>query len=210
MIRVVVAGGAGRMAGEVARMVAEAQDMKLEGIVERADHPKLGETLFGVEVTCDLPGLLDKADVLVEFTSPPGLLDILDKITESPVSLVSGTTGLSETDFARLNDAGNNRVVFWAPNMSIGVNLLFKLTAQVTRALPDYDVEVLEMHHRHKKDAPSGTAAKLAGIIKENRKISKTVYGREGHTGERNTCELGILALRGGDVAGEHTVYFAT
>jgi len=210
MIRVVVAGGAGRMAGEVVRMIADANDMELEGILERAEHPLVGKELLGVRISADLNTLLEKTDVIVEFTSSAGLSDILEQIKQTSIPLVSGTTGLSEDEFSRLADEGKKRAVFWSPNMSIGVNILFILTAQVSRALQDYDVEVLEMHHRHKKDAPSGTAAKLAEIIKKNRKVSKILYGRSGHTGERPENELGILALRAGDVTGEHTVYFVT
>lgn len=209
MIHVIVAGGAGRMAGEVARLVSETRDMEIVGLAERSDHPDIGKSRYGVEITADLSGLLDKADVVVEFTSPQGLFQILKQMRGTTLPLVSGTTGLSDEDFAGLRDAAKYRAVMWAPNMSVGVNLLFKLAGEVTRALPDYDVEILEMHHRHKKDAPSGTAKKLAEIIKENRKIKKLVYGREGHTGERTLDEMAVLALRAGDVAGEHTVYFA-
>jgi 4-hydroxy-tetrahydrodipicolinate reductase len=209
MIQVIVAGGCGRMAGEVARLVSETQDMELIGLVERSGHPDIGKSRYGLEITGDLRGLLEKADVVVEFTSPQGLFQILKQMKGSTLSLVSGTTGLSAEEFAGLKDAAKDRAVMWAPNMSLGVNLLFRLTEEVTRALPDYDVEILEMHHRHKKDAPSGTAKKLAEIIKDNRKIKKLVYGREGHTGERALDEMAVLALRAGDVAGEHTVYFA-
>ncbi|MBN2379240.1 4-hydroxy-tetrahydrodipicolinate reductase [candidate division WOR-3 bacterium] len=210
MIRVAVAGGAGRMAGDVARMVAEAPDMELSSILERDDHPDIGKVCHGAEITSDLAGFLEKTDVVVEFTSPRGLVYILEKIKNSPLPLVSGTTGLSEGEFEKLTQAAKQRAVFWAPNMSLGVNLLFKLAAKVAKALPDYDVEIVEMHHRHKKDAPSGTAKKLAEIVSGSREVSKTIYGREGHTGERSPDELAVFALRGGDVAGEHTLYFVT
>jgi len=210
MIRVIVAGGCGRMAGEVARLVSEAEDMELVGIAERADHPEIGKSRYGVDITAELASLLEKADVVVEFTSPEGLFQIIETMRPSRLPLVSGTTGLSEEDLNRLKESAAERAILWAPNMSTGVNLMFKLAAEVTRALPDYDVEIVEMHHRHKKDAPSGTAKKLAGIIKANRRITKVIYGREGYTGERAPDELAVLALRGGDVAGEHTLYFAT
>jgi len=198
------------MAGRVARLVAEAEDMELAGIVERKDHSDIGKSRYGVEITADLGSLLKEADAVVEFTSPSGLLEILEGMKGSSIPLVSGTTGLSDAEFDRLKEGAEERAILWAPNMSVGVNLMFKLAAEATRALPDCDVEIVEMHHRHKKDAPSGTAKKLAEIVKDNRKITKTIYGREGHTGERASDELAVLALRGGDVAGEHTLYFAT
>ena len=210
MIRVTVIGGAGRMAGEVARLVSETSDLELVGIVDKKGHPFIGSLVYGVEVSDDVREAISRSNVAVEFTSPEGLADILDQLKGTTIPLVSGTTGLSEHLFARLKEEGKNRAVLWAPNMSVGVNLLFKLAGEVTKALPDYDVEILEMHHKHKKDAPSGTAKKLAEIIKEDRKIKKLVYGREGKTGERALDEMAVLALRGGDVAGEHTVYFAT
>jgi len=210
MIRVVVAGGCGRMAGGVARLVSETEDMELAGIVERPDHSDIGKSRYGVEITADLGSLLKEADAVVEFTSPSGLLEILEGMKGSSIPLVSGTTGLSDAEFERLKESARDRAILWSPNMSVGVNLLFKLAAEATKALPDYDTEIVEMHHRYKKDAPSGTAKKLAEIVKDNRKITKTIYGREGHTGERASDELAVLALRGGDVAGEHTLYFAT
>lgn len=198
------------MAGEVAKLVAETGDMELVGIVERPDHPQIGKSRYGVDITAELASLLEEADVVVEFTSPEGLFQIIETMRPSRLPLVSGTTGLSEGLFERLKKESSNRPVLWSPNMSVGVNLLFKLAAETTKALPDYDTEIVEMHHRYKKDAPSGTAKKLAEIVKDNRKITKTIYGREGHTGERASGELAVFALRGGDVAGEHTLYFAT
>jgi len=210
MIRVTVIGGAGRMAGEVASLVANAADMELAGIVERKAHPAIGTQLYGAEVSDDARAMITQTNVFVDFTSPDGLMETLNILQGSTVPLISGTTGLSSKQFARLQESAADRAVLWAPNMSLGVNLLFKLAAQMTKALPDYDVEILEMHHRHKRDAPSGTAQKLAEIVRENREIGKTIYGREGHTGERAPDEMAVLALRAGDVAGEHTLYFAT
>lgn len=209
MIKVIVAGGLGRMASEVCRLINDSEDMELAGIVESPGHPDTGKDLLGVKVTSDIGSLLSKADVVVDFTSPDGLATLLKALKGTTLPLVSGTTGLGESDMATLRESANERAILWSPNMSLGVNLLFKLAADAARFLGDYDVEILEMHHRHKKDAPSGTAKKLAEIIKRERGITKTVYGREGMTGERDPGELGVLALRGGDVAGEHTVYFA-
>jgi len=198
------------MGSEVASLIGRVEDMELVGIAERPEHPDVGKTLHGVEVTPRLEPLLSKADVVVEFTSPSGLLDVLEQMKGGSLPLVSGTTGLSEAEFARLRESAAERAILHSPNMSAGVNVLFKLAAEATRLLPGYDVEILEMHHRHKKDAPSGTARRLAEIVKRARKIERTIYGREGHTGERASDELAVLALRGGDVAGEHTLYFAT
>lgn len=210
MIRVAVAGGCGRMGSEVAKLVRTAPDMELSGIVERKNHPGLGTMHFDVEVIHGVRPLLRDLDVLVDFTSPDGLMELLEEIKDSSVSLVSGTTALTEREFGALRTQARHAPVLWSPNMSLGVNLLFKLTAQAAHALKGYDVEILEMHHRHKKDAPSGTARRLAEIVKEEHKTGKMIYGREGMTGERDPDEIGVLALRAGDVAGEHTLFFAT
>jgi 4-hydroxy-tetrahydrodipicolinate reductase len=198
------------MGGEVTRLVALADDMELIGIVERQGHPIMGWEMDGADVTDNLEPLISQSNVIVEFTSPDSLEKILDELEGTTVPMVSGTTGLSSSQLARLKTEGKNRAVLWSPNMSAGVNTLFNLVAQATRALPDYDVEIVEMHHRYKKDAPSGTAAKIAEIVSANRDISEVIHGRKGHTGERERDQLGIHALRGGDVAGEHTVYFLT
>lgn len=210
MIRVTVVGGAGRMGGSVAEQVFRARDMELAGIVEREDNPNVGAELFGVLVTSELRPLIIESNVIVEFTSPQGLVDILNQLEGSTVPLISGTTGLSDAELEAIKEEGKNRPVLWSPNMSVGVNLLFKMAGDAAKALPDYDVEIVEMHHRHKKDAPSGTAKKLADIVREVRSISKIIYGREGRIGKRKPDEMAVLSLRCGDVAGEHTVYFAT
>lgn len=198
------------MAGEVTKLVADIPDLELVGIVERKRHPDIGKTMHNVAVSDDLCSLLKETDVLVEFTSPEGLSDVLDALEGSSVPLISGTTGLSDKQFERLKKQAMQRAVLWSPNMSVGVNLLFRLAGDAARLLSDYDVELVEMHHRHKKDAPSGTARRLAEIVNNNRRIEKLIYGREGHTGERKPNEMGVFAMRGGDVAGEHTLYFAT
>jgi 4-hydroxy-tetrahydrodipicolinate reductase len=210
MIRVIVAGGCGRIGGEVAKLISMTKDMKLSGILERKDHPEIGKPFYDVEVLSDISLLIDKADVVVDFTSPHALLDLLETLKELSVPVISGTTGLGTDDIAKLKEFSKNKAILWSPNMSTGVNLLFRLVEQAASSLRDYDVEILEMHHRHKKDAPSGTAKKLEEIVKRARRITKILYGREGITGERAEDELAVLALRAGDVAGEHTVFFAT
>lgn len=198
------------MGSEVAKLVRTARDMELRGIVERGDHPDKGRMHCDVEVTASVKSMLAELDVVVDFTSPRGLSLLLEQMKDSGVALVSGTTALSEEEFEKLRTRAKQAPVLWSPNMSLGVNLLFKLAAQAARTLKDYDVEILEMHHRHKKDAPSGTAKKIAEIVKQEKKITTMLYGREGETGERQPGEMAVLALRGGDTAGEHTLYFAT
>lgn len=210
MIRVIVAGGCGRIGGEVARLVSKTKDMRLSGIIERTDHPEIGKMFSDTLVLSDISSLLDKSDVVVDFTSPQSLLSLLKKLKESSLPIISGTTGLTPDDLKELKKHSENKAVLWSPNMSTGVNLLFKLVGQAASSLKDYDIEILEMHHRHKKDAPSGTAKMLEEIVKRERRITKTLYGREGLTGERDADELAVLALRAGDIAGEHTIFFAT
>ncbi len=210
MIRVTVIGACGRMAGQVTKLISEAKDMKLVGLLEHKSHPQIGSIIHGCKLSSDFQEIIPQSDVFVEFTSPKALDEVLDNLSASGAPLISGTTGLSEQQFAKLKVESAKRALLWSPNMSVGVNMLFKLTADAANALETYDTEIVEIHHRHKQDAPSGTALRLANIIKANRNISKTIYGRQGHTGERKSDEMAILALRGGDVAGEHTVYFLT
>ena len=218
MIRVAVNGVCGRMGSRVAALVNEADDMVLAGVAERSDHDLVGEdvsvviggAVTGVPVSAEIG---PDADVVIDFTVPASTAALAGRCAEIGAALVSGTTNLTDEQRRRLEDAAEHVPVVWAPNMSVGVNLLFQLAGWVAKALGDeYDVEIVETHHRFKKDAPSGTARRLAEKVAEGlgRDLADcAVHGRHGDVGERTTAEIGIHAVRGGDVVGDHTVVFA-
>ncbi len=178
-----------------------------------AAAPELGLTVgAAVDVGDDLGRALDSADVIVDFSSHHATRAVLELAATRRKAVVIGTTGHSAAARAELLALAAKVPCVWAGNFSVGVNLLFALTRRAAAVLgPDYDAEVVEMHHRFKKDAPSGTAARLLEIILEERKLTAAAlrHGRQGITGERTPFEVGIHALRGGDVVGDHTVIFA-
>jgi len=216
MIKVAVLGAEGRMGNLIARLVLEDKDLKLVGVTERADSNVIGKDFVeGVKFYSSIKEIPEKPDVVIDFTTPSATLSLLEEAKDLNVALVIGTTGFKEDERKKIEETAKSIPIVFSPNMSLGVNLLFKLVAEVTRALKDkgYDIEIFEIHHRFKKDAPSGTAMRLAEIIAEN--LGKdleeiAVYGRKGIVGERKQEELGVLAARMGDVVGDHTVFFAT
>lgn len=221
MIKIIVTGACGRMGRRIARMVIGQEDMELAGAVERKNHPSFGKDLgeilggdeTGVVLEDDLKKVIDKGEVLIDFTHPEATLGHLKLAGEGQKAMVIGTTGLGEKELAEVEGLAKNIPCVLSPNMSVGVNLLFSIAGQVAEVLgEDYDMEIVEAHHRHKKDAPSGTARKLGEILAEARKqnLEKVaVYGRRGMVGERPKESIGIHAVRGGDIVGDHTVIFA-
>jgi len=222
MIKVIVSGVCGRMGSMISRLVCEQKDMELVGAVERPGHEaigcdiseKLGYEEIGVTIVDNLEQVIELGEVLIEFTNPKTTIEHLEIAASNNKAMVIGTTGLNDTQVARIEKLSNSIPIVFAPNMSIGVNLLFKLVGEVAKILgDDYEIEIIEVHHHHKKDAPSGTAIKLGKIIAEslNRDFNQvTVYGRQGQIGTRKKEEIGIFAVRAGDVVGEHTVLFCT
>jgi 4-hydroxy-tetrahydrodipicolinate reductase len=222
VVDLVVAGAAGRMGGRLVALAREAPDLRVVGALERAGHPALGQDAgelvgggrLGVAVTADAGAVLAPDRVLVEFTTPEATLDHLRLAARQGAKAVVGTTGLAPAQVAEVRALAARTAILHAPNMSVGVNLAFRLLAVMARALgDDYDVEITEIHHRMKKDAPSGTAQRMAEVVAEalGRDLDRVgVYGRHGMIGERSRPEIGVHALRGGDVVGEHTVTFAT
>lgn len=222
MIELVVAGAAGRMGGRIVALARDAPDLRVVGAVERPGHPALGRDAgevagagpVGVPIVAEAGALLGRGRVLVEFTAPEPTLEHLRLAAAAGAGAVVGTTGLQPSQVEEVRRLAARAPVLLSPNMSVGVNLAFRVLAMMARALgDDYDVEITEIHHRMKKDAPSGTAAKMAEVIAEalGRRIGEVgVHGRHGLVGERGRAEIGIHALRGGDVVGEHTVVFAT
>lgn len=221
MIKIIVTGACGRMGKRIARMVIEQEDMELAGAVERKNHPSLGKDMkeilgggkTGVVLQNDLKKVIDKGEVIIDFTHPEATLGHLKLAGEHHKAMVIGTTGFGEKEITEVKGLAKNIPCVLSPNMSVGVNLLFRIAGQVAKVLgDDYDMEIVEAHHCHKKDAPSGTAKKLGEILAKAREqnLEKVaVYGRQGITGERPKESIGIHAVRGGDIVGDHTVIFA-
>ena len=220
MINLVVCGGCGKMGSKVAQLIYQNKDMGLIGIIESPSHPGigkdwgmslgLGET--GIIIRDDLEEIIQNADQIVEFTNPQVSLEHLGIVSKHKKAMIMGTTGFSPEEIEKINKLAQGIPFLLSPNMSLGVNLLFKLAAETAAALgDDYDIEIVEVHHRFKKDAPSGTAKKLAREITKTKGVNLdevAIYGREGIIGERKKGEIGIHSIRSGDITGEHTVMF--
>ena len=219
-IKIAIAGIGGRMGRTLLESVNQAEDMVLHAALEHGSSKLLGRdagellgTPCGVNVSSDVAAALKGADVLIDFTRPEGTLHHLETCRKQGVNMVIGTTGLSAQQKAQLGAAGQHIGIVFAPNMSVGVNLVFKLLETASRVLSQgYDIEIIEAHHRHKVDAPSGTALGMGEVVAKTlgRDLSKcAVYGREGVTGERDPSSIGFATVRGGDIVGDHTVMFA-
>ena len=221
MIRAVVAGACGRMGAAIIGALDSTEGVELSGAIERAGHPCFGKEgelrevvgKKGILVVPDPVSLPAPFDVLIDFTTPEGTLENIGFCAENQIPAVVGTTGLSGEQRDTLRSMASRVPVVFAPNMSVGVNLLFKLAATAACVLGDsYNAEIVETHHRMKKDAPSGTAIRLAEAVAEARGRSldgNAVYARHGIVGERTQTEIGIQTLRAGDIVGEHTLLLA-
>ncbi|MDJ1159489.1 4-hydroxy-tetrahydrodipicolinate reductase [Chelatococcus sp. SYSU_G07232] len=220
-MRLVVVGAAGRMGRMLVKTVAETEGTTLVGAIDREGSALLGQdagTLagigaLGVPLTDDPLTAFARADGVLDFTMPAATVTFAGLAAQARIVHVVGTTGLSEQDFARLDAAARHAVVVQSGNMSLGINLMAALVRRVARTLgEDFDIEILEMHHRMKVDAPSGTALLLGEAAAEGRNIAlkdRSVRVRDGHTGARNPGDIGFATLRGGTVVGEHSVIFA-
>lgn len=212
-IPVIVMGAAGRMGATLSRLVGEAQDMHLAGVVER-EEKLAGISGLGCTAGTDIKAMLDKKPgaTIIDFTAPAISLASARAAAEVGASVVIGTTGLSAEEKQELESLAARTRIFWSPNMSVGVNVLLKILPELTTLLGDsYDVEMMEIHHNKKKDAPSGTALRMAESVaaaKDWPLEESACCCREGIIGERPHREIGIQTLRGGDVVGVHTVYF--
>ena len=219
-IKIAIAGCGGRMGVVLLECVAQADDLTLHAALEHGGSPLLGKDAgelcgapCGVKIGADVNAALQGADVLIDFTRPEGTLHHLDICRKLGVGVVIGTTGFNAQQKAQLGVAAQDIGIVFAPNMSVGVNLVFKLLETASRTLArGYDIEIIEAHHRHKIDAPSGTALGLGEVIAKTlgRDLAQcAVYGREGVTGERDPSTIGFATVRGGDIVGDHTVLFA-
>ena len=221
MTKVIIAGAAGRMGRRIGYMVNEHPELQVAAGFERPENPDVGKDMGelggyganGVKVAHDLETVIDQGDVIIDFTFHEATMKIARQAAQKNRAMVIGTTGLSQENLQELAELCNNFPCVQAPNMAVGVNVLFKLAAKVASILGnDYDMEIVEAHHRMKKDAPSGTAMKLGEMMAQavGRNLDEDgVFARHGIIGERTDKEIGIQTIRGGDIVGEHTVYFA-
>lgn len=218
--QICIAGASGRMGRMLIEAVNAADDCQLSGALDLPACPAIGQDPVaflgqrsGIAITADLALGLHHADVLIDFTRPEGTLAHLSVCRTLGVNLVIGTTGFSDAQKAEIAAAAQDIGIVMAPNMSVGVNVTLKLLEMAARALSTgYDIEVIEAHHRHKVDAPSGTALKMGEVIASalGRDLKDcAVYAREGVTGERDPSSIGFATIRGGDIVGDHTVLFA-
>jgi 4-hydroxy-tetrahydrodipicolinate reductase len=219
-LRVAVAGASGRMGRMLIEALLGAGDCVLSGALEVADSPSIGQDAAaflgrasGVRIGADLRAGLSPAQVLIDFTRPEGTLAHLAVCRELGVKAVVGTTGFSDAQKAEIGAHARHVAIVLAPNMSVGVNVLLRLIDLAARALSEgYDIEIVEAHHRHKVDAPSGTALQMGQVAAAalGRDLKQcAVYAREGVTGERDPSTIGFATIRGGDIVGDHTVLFA-
>jgi 4-hydroxy-tetrahydrodipicolinate reductase len=220
MMKIAVAGAAGRMGKMLIEAIQQSGDMQLSGALEVASSPAIGhdagQTLgftTNALVTTDIAQALKGADALIDFTRPEATLGNLIHCAAHGIKVVIGTTGFSDEQKAQIAQAATKTSVVFAPNMSIGVNVTFKLLEVAAKILATgYDIEVIEAHHRHKVDAPSGTALKMGEVVAKalGRDLKEVgVFAREGVTGERDPSSIGFATIRGGDIVGDHTVMFA-
>jgi 4-hydroxy-tetrahydrodipicolinate reductase len=215
MIKLIVCGASGRMGTRILELASQNKDFQIAGAVESPSHPLIGKTILNgkVPVTANLDSLKDSADVLIDFTTPSATLTHLETIKKwHKMSAVIGTTGFLNSEITVIKETAQHLPLVVSPNMSVGVNLMFDLVRSIAKKIPNYDIEIIELHHNQKKDAPSGTALGLAKEMTEilNRDIEKDlVHGRKGEVGARTPREIGIHAIRAGDIVGDHTVIFA-
>jgi len=219
-MKVAVVGAAGRMGLRLIQAVVEAEGLELSGAIERPGHEQVGTDAgllagvgeLGVKISDDLATTMSGADVLIDFTFPDVTLNNLAVCAELGKMVVSGSTGFSPEQRAEAEAFARRIPVVLAPNMSVGVNACFKLLKEAAKILgDDFDVEVVELHHNKKKDSPSGTAVRMGEVVAETlgRDYNQVAnYHREGMCGERTKQEIGMQTVRGGDIVGEHTVYF--
>jgi len=215
-----VAGASGRMGQMLVQAVLHAADLQLSGALDQPASPAVGQDAgafaghpAGVQVTDQVAQGLAGADVLIDFTQPAGTLAHLQVCRELGLAVVIGTTGFDADQKAQLAAHAEHLRIVFAANMSVGVNVMLKLLQQAAKALgPDYDIEVVEAHHKHKVDAPSGTALAMGEVLAQVRGIDlheEGVFARHGHTGARPPGSIGFATVRGGDIVGEHLVMFA-
>lgn len=220
MVKVIVTGAAGKMGGRIISLLSSTDGAELAGAVERPGHPAIGKDIgeiyglgsLGIQIKSDLSACIEQGDVVIDFTSSHASLKNLEVTALHKRAIVIGSTGFTAEERSRARELSRETPCVLSPNMSVGVNVMFKVLAMVAPILgEDYDVEILEAHHHLKKDAPSGTAMKIAEVLAESldRDLNEVgVYSRHGLIGERTKKEIGIQTLRAGDIVGDHLVMF--
>jgi 4-hydroxy-tetrahydrodipicolinate reductase len=220
-VRIAVTGAAGRMGRELIRVISTTSGCVLSGGTENRSSPHIGADLgilaglpaLGIAVTSSARDVVSRSDAIIDFTAPAATIEMAELAAQAGIVHVIGTTGLDERDETAIKSAARHATVIKAGNMSLGVNLLTAVTRRIAEVLDaDFDIEIVEMHHRHKVDAPSGTALMLGVAAAEGRKIDLKTNAdmvRDGHTGPRQRGNIGFATLRGGSVVGDHTVIFA-
>jgi len=220
MIKAIVTGAAGRMGSRIINILSSSEDIVLGGALEKKGHPLVGQdaggpagiTATGVRIADDLFTTLSAGEVLIDFTFPEVSLQHIRSCAAVGKAMVIGSTGFSKEQLEEIRKSAYKVPCVLSPNMSVGVNVCFKILADLAKILgPDFDVEIVEAHHRLKKDAPSGTAVRMGEVVaaalgRDYRQVAN--YHREGIIGERRKDEIGMQTIRGGDIVGEHTVYF--
>ncbi|MBN1404950.1 MAG: 4-hydroxy-tetrahydrodipicolinate reductase [Candidatus Omnitrophica bacterium] len=221
MINLIVSGCCGRMGKRIVSLAVESGEFSIVGAVEKKDHPDIGQDIglvcgigeLGVPIISDIQKVIEKSDVITDFTSSLSTINNVKQAKAAHKPIVIGTTGLTDEEMIIIKSASSSIPILVSPNMSVGVNVLFNIVGSVASHLgDDYDIEIIETHHNQKKDAPSGTAKRLADEIMQAKgrgKKYKIIFGREGNIGKRPKGEIAIHAVRAGDVIGDHTVIFA-
>jgi len=217
-IKAIVVGAAGKMGGRTIHIIQESPSIKLFRAIERPDHPSIGKDIGEViglgKLGVPLEATLQKegGDVIINFSNPQASLESLEFAHKTGLAIVIGTTGLGPEQMHQVKELSKGTRCVMAPNMSVGMNVMFRIVQEIARVLgPEYDIEILEAHHRLKKDSPSGTAVKLGELIAKavGRDFGQVgVYGRKGMVGERTKDEIGMQVIRAGDIVGDHTVLF--
>jgi 4-hydroxy-tetrahydrodipicolinate reductase len=212
-MKLAVAGAGGRMGRSLIEAIEADGALTLAAALDAPGTAAIGQPAGDVRIGADVDAAVKACDVLIDFTRPEGTLRHLEACVKHGCAMVIGTTGFSAAQTREIHEAGKKIAIAFSPNFAVGVNVLFKLVDTAARALDEgYDIEIVEAHHRHKVDAPSGTALKLGEIAAQatGRDLAKAaVHGREGDVGERKAKEIGFHAVRGGDIVGEHMVLFA-
>ena len=220
MVKIAVAGAAGRMGCRITALSKEYEGLQLTGAFEKKGHKDIGKDIgtvvgignTGVTLVDSLESIIDSVDLIIDFTTISSTKENIKLTSSKGKAMVIGTTGFSKDDLKEISELTKKIPCVMASNMSMGVNLLLKILQDIARVLgDDYDIEIIEAHHRLKKDAPSGTALKMAQVIADavNRNLDEVaVYARKGIMGERTKKEIGIQTIRAGDIVGEHTVIF--
>jgi 4-hydroxy-tetrahydrodipicolinate reductase len=211
-MKITICGAAGKMGQAIVSVVKTEFDVQIAGALEYDGNKAIGAGDPIIFPVSSLEKFLTESDVVIDFTNPESTLKNLEAAKKYDVPVVVGTTGFTEKQREKISEISKNIPIVFSPNMSVGVNILFKLVEAVAKKIPDYDIEIVELHHNKKKDSPSGTAVKLAEVAASS--IDKNindvvVYGRHFSDLARKKEEIGILSVRAGDIVGEHTVYFA-